>query len=108
VSANKSPSNDSVPSRLGNADYRWAQFNSEDYFQHYYGQPHPDDERVIQCAVEAMKRALPIAAKLDVVDVGTAFIVAAGETFFIAMRLYWPKQAALDGTWKQPPMTKKP
>jgi len=28
--------------------------------------------------------------------------------FFIAMRLYWPKQAALDGTWKQPPMTKKP
>jgi hypothetical protein len=28
--------------------------------------------------------------------------------FFIAMRLYWPKQAALDGTWKQPPTTKKP
>jgi hypothetical protein len=25
--------------------------------------------------------------------------------FFIAMRLYWPKQEALDGTWKQPPMT---
>ena len=28
--------------------------------------------------------------------------------FFIAMRLYWPKEAALDGTWKQPPMTKAP
>ena len=28
--------------------------------------------------------------------------------FFIAMRLYWPKEAALDGTWKQPPMTKTP
>ena len=28
--------------------------------------------------------------------------------FFIAMRLYWPKQEALDGTWKQPPMTKTP
>jgi hypothetical protein len=26
--------------------------------------------------------------------------------FVIAMRLYWPKEAALDGTWKQPPMTK--
>jgi hypothetical protein len=25
--------------------------------------------------------------------------------FFIAMRLYWPKQEALDGRWKQPPMT---
>jgi hypothetical protein len=24
--------------------------------------------------------------------------------FFIAMRLYWPKPEALDGTWKQPPM----
>jgi hypothetical protein len=24
--------------------------------------------------------------------------------FFIAMRLYWPKPAALDGSWKQPPM----
>ncbi|MGR8960997.1 DUF1254 domain-containing protein [Rhizobium leguminosarum] len=26
--------------------------------------------------------------------------------FFVAMRLYWPKPEALDGTWKQPPMTK--
>ena len=24
--------------------------------------------------------------------------------FDIIMRLYWPKEAALDGTWKQPPM----
>ncbi len=24
--------------------------------------------------------------------------------FFIAMRLYWPKPEALDGTWKQPPV----
>jgi len=28
--------------------------------------------------------------------------------FFIAMRLYWPKQEALDGSWKQPPLTKAP
>jgi hypothetical protein len=26
--------------------------------------------------------------------------------FAAAMRLYWPKEAALDGTWKHPPMTK--
>jgi hypothetical protein len=26
--------------------------------------------------------------------------------FFIAMRLYWPKEEALNDTWKQPPMTK--
>jgi hypothetical protein len=24
--------------------------------------------------------------------------------FFIAMRLYWPKPEALEGTWTQPPM----
>ena len=28
--------------------------------------------------------------------------------FAAAMRLYWPKEAALDGTWKHPPMTKTP
>lgn len=28
--------------------------------------------------------------------------------FVIAMRLYWPKEAALDGSWKQPPMAKTP
>jgi hypothetical protein len=26
--------------------------------------------------------------------------------FFAVMRLYWPKPAALDGTWKQPPLQK--
>jgi hypothetical protein len=28
--------------------------------------------------------------------------------FFVVMRLYWPKEAALDGTWKQPPMIRVP
>jgi hypothetical protein len=28
--------------------------------------------------------------------------------FVIFMRLYWPKEAAFDGSWKQPPMTKTP
>jgi hypothetical protein len=28
--------------------------------------------------------------------------------FVVALRLYWPKEAALDGTWKQPPMVKTP
>ena len=26
--------------------------------------------------------------------------------FFIALRLYWPEEAALDGTWKHPPIVK--
>jgi putative hemolysin len=63
--------NEPPPSRRGNADYQWAQFDPEAYFQHYYGEPHPDDERVIRYAVTAMKHAPPIGADLDVVDVGT-------------------------------------
>ena len=26
--------------------------------------------------------------------------------FLVVMRLYWPKEAALDGRWKQPPLDK--
>jgi NNMT/PNMT/TEMT family len=71
VSANKSPDDDSAQLPSGNADYQWAQFDSEAYFQHYYGQPHPDDDRVIKCAVAAMKGVAPVDAKFDVIDVGT-------------------------------------
>lgn len=55
----------------GNADYAWKEFDSEAYFQHYYGEPHPDDDLVIQVAVEALKRARPLGEDLDIVDVGT-------------------------------------
>jgi SAM-dependent methyltransferase len=55
----------------GNADYAWAKFDSEAYFQHYYGEPHPDDDNVIRCAVEAMKRIPSSGRGLDVIDIGT-------------------------------------
>jgi hypothetical protein len=71
VSAEKTPEYDPAGAPSGNADYRWAQFDSEAYFQHYYGEPHGDDDLVIRYAVEAMKRAQPISAELEVVDVGT-------------------------------------
>ena len=71
MSAEQSPEKDPARAPSGNADYQWAQFDSEAYFQHYYGEPHPDDDLVIRYAVEAMKRAPPIGAELDVVDVGT-------------------------------------
>jgi hypothetical protein len=32
------------------------------------------------------------------------WLPAPNGPFFIAMRLYWPKPEALEGTWKQPPM----
>jgi hypothetical protein len=71
VSKSELPAADArLPS--GNADYRWSEFDSEAYFQHYYGEPHGDDDLVIRCAVDAMKRVSPgISTDLDVVDVGT-------------------------------------
>lgn len=71
MSAEKSPEYDPAGAPSGNADYRWAEFDSEAYFQHYYGEPHGDDDLVIRYAVEVMKRAPPISAELEVVDVGT-------------------------------------
>jgi NNMT/PNMT/TEMT family len=53
-----------------NGDYDWSQFDSESYFQHYYGEPHPDDDRVIALTVEAFKRAPPEGALLRTLDVG--------------------------------------
>ena len=67
--AQESPE-DELP-RRGNADYRWAEFDSEAYFNHYYGEPHPDDDRVIECAVKAIKEARPAGRELDMVDIGT-------------------------------------
>ena len=72
MSAEKSPEKyDPARAPSGNAAYRWAQFDSEAYFQHYYGEPHADDDLVIRHAVEAMKRAPPTNAELEMVDVGT-------------------------------------
>jgi NNMT/PNMT/TEMT family len=71
VSAEQSPKNDAAHGPSGNADYQWSRFDPEAYFQHYYGEPHADDDRVTRCAVEALKRAPPLGAELDVVDVGT-------------------------------------
>ena len=67
--ANKLP--ETVPSSRGNADYRWAEFDAEAYFNHYYGEPHPDDDRVIEYAVKRSNRRARLGRELDLVDVGT-------------------------------------
>lgn len=56
---------------LGNADYQWSQFDPEAYFLHYYGDPHPDDDRVAQAAAEALFDCDPKTRELDIIDVGT-------------------------------------
>lgn len=59
------------PPGRGNADYEWSAFEPEAYFNQYYGEPHPDDDRVVACAVAAIKLAEPAGRELDVADVGT-------------------------------------
>ena len=71
MSPGRSPPQELLEPGSGNADYQWTEFDPEIYFQQYYGEPHPDDTRVIPFAVEAMKCAAPAGAELDVVDVGT-------------------------------------
>jgi hypothetical protein len=71
VSPEQSRSEKRADPGLGNADFRWAEFDSEAYFQHYYGESHPDDDAVVRSAVAAMKLALPAGNDLNVVDVGT-------------------------------------
>lgn len=55
----------------GNADFQWSAFDSEAYFQQYYGEPHPDDDRITRLATNALKHALPEGRDLEIVDVGT-------------------------------------
>lgn len=55
----------------GNADFSWDHFDSEAYFQHYYGEPHPDDDQVVALAATALKQAARETGPLDLVDVGT-------------------------------------
>lgn len=54
-----------------NAGYSWDLFDSEAYFQHYYGEPHVDDENVVRLASRAIADAEPRDRALDIVDVGT-------------------------------------
>jgi len=39
-------------------------------------------------------------------DKESNWLPAPDDTFYIIMRLYWPKQMALDGEWKPPAVQK--
>lgn len=53
-----------------NAAYDWAAFDPEAYFEHYYADPHPDDDGLTRLAATALMCSAP-AGDLDVVDIGT-------------------------------------
>jgi hypothetical protein len=54
-----------------NADANWAAFDPEVYFEHYYGEPHGDDELVARKAAAALRAFAGERRNLRVLDVGT-------------------------------------
>ena len=46
----------------------WVNFDSEAYFKHYYGDPHPDDDLVLRMICDVFKAA---DSPLHTIDVGT-------------------------------------
>lgn len=71
VSSQSAVVHDEAIGALGNSDYPWAKFDAESYFQHYYGDPHADDDRVTHCAAQAIKGMPRSGNELDMIDIGT-------------------------------------
>ncbi len=60
-----------APAQLS-GDAPWQDFDPEAYFQHYYGEPHPDDDTLTFLAARALREAKTLPGRdLDIVDVGT-------------------------------------
>ncbi len=55
----------------GNDSFSWSQFDPEAYFQHYYGEPHVDDDLVVRHACAALLAARPEGNRLETIDIGT-------------------------------------
>jgi len=59
----------SNPVRGANNEFGWSKFDPDSYIEHYYADPHPDDDEVVRRTCQAL-----IASgrtNLDVIDVGT-------------------------------------
>jgi hypothetical protein len=52
-----------------NADFAWAKFDPEAYVEHYYADPHPDDDEVVRMTCRAL--AASGRRDLETIDVGT-------------------------------------
>ncbi len=53
----------------GNEDFAWGDFDPDAYVEHYYGDPHPDDDEVVRLSCQALAGAGR--SDLDFIDVGT-------------------------------------
>ena len=55
----------------GNDAFAWSEFDPEAYFAHYYGDPHPDDDRLVALTSQAILASAESGCTLDVIDIGT-------------------------------------
>lgn len=55
----------------GNGEYDWAAFEPESYFEHYYADPHPDDDDLTRLAAATLMHAAPDGDGLNIIDIGT-------------------------------------
>ena len=62
---------DDTAEASGNSGYQWDHFDPEAYFQHYYGNPHADDDCLTRLAASALKCAPQAGNDLDLIDIGT-------------------------------------
>lgn len=53
-------------SKQTNDDFAWSRFDPEAYVEHYYGDPHPDDDEVVRLTCRALAKAGPDAKTIDV------------------------------------------
>ena len=55
----------------GNEEFGWSNFDPQSYVDHYYADPHPDDDEVVRRTCAALIAGAAGRTDLDVLDVGT-------------------------------------
>lgn len=56
--------------RSKNQDFSWSKFDPEAYVEHYYSDPHPDDDEVLRQTCVALAASAGD-SEIDVIDIGT-------------------------------------
>lgn len=95
------PSSDDAP---------WQDFDPEAYFQHYYGDPHPDDDTLTFLAARALRNAQTVPGRdLDIIDVGTGpSLIPLLAALPVATRLTAWEYAAPNLQWLHNEITSPP
>ena len=55
----------------GNEEFGWSNFDPQSYVDHYYADPHPDDDEVVRRTCVALIEGAAGRTDLEVLDVGT-------------------------------------